>query len=425
VSRREEQALALRLARALDGAEQPRDEVAALVSVLERATEPARFELTEDVVERELARLKPRLARPADRRPTSRIALAFGAAAAAAVAIVVFTFVRLPGADVEAKALAALNGVLEIHERIEPAQPGAFPVSARTVWLDPARGLEHTVETSGSQVVEETLVKPGRIIRFLPGENLAIVAHSCRAFASGCADTVDPVAFYRHALAEKGIESTKRTDAGYELTLPIRTLPDAVRIEQVVTIDARTYLPTRIEWQEQRPGGRLHAVSRIVIESIDRVDLRVIPDPFHLSLLRSTRIEQRTVSETPLRKLSERPLTLDQARQIRPALLLLPGTPLSVDEIRWNAGTVYRLRYAGDTTVWNYRGLVPPGILSTVAGGPLKVVPLSGNVVRFYPASGGRALAEVDTRTWSVAIDAPEQGKIDVYRAAQSLTRLR
>jgi hypothetical protein len=424
VSRREERALAVQLARALDGAEQPRAEVAALVTVLERATEPARFELAEDAVERELARVKPRLARPVDRRPTSRLALAFGAVATAAVAVLVFTFVRLPGTDVEAKALAALNGVLEIHERVEPVRPGAFPTSTRTVWLDPARGLERTVDMSGARVLEETLVTPGRIIRFLPGENLAIVGSSCRAFASGCADTVDPVAFYRHALAEKGIESTKRTDAGYELTLPIRTLPDAVRIEQVVTIDARTYLPTRIEWLEQRPGGTLHAVSRIVIASVDRVDLNAISDPFQLSLLDSTRIEERTVSKAPLRKLAERSLTLDEARRIKPALLGLPGEPASIDEFRWNAGIAYRLRYPA-ATVWNYTNVVPPVLLSTVARGPLKVVPLGRNVVRFYPASGGRAFAEVDTRTWSVAIDAPEQGKIDVYRAAQSLIRLR
>ena len=107
MSRREEQVLAARLARALDGQERPDGDLATLVTVLERATETARFEVAEDVVERELARVRPRLERrrqPALRRPSSRLALAFGAVAAAAVAVVVITIVRHPGTDLEANA---------------------------------------------------------------------------------------------------------------------------------------------------------------------------------------------------------------------------------------------------------------------------------------------------------------------------------
>src|SRR5262245_51106587 len=178
MSRREEQALAARLARALDGRERPEGDIATLVTVLERATQTARFEVSEDVVERELARVRPRLERPRARRPSSRLALVFGAVVAAAVAIVVFTFVRVPGTDVEAEPLAALGGpatVLEIRERIKPATPGVFRSSTRTVWLDQSRGIARWVQLSGGRRVEDVLVEHGRMRRYLPAQHLAIV----------------------------------------------------------------------------------------------------------------------------------------------------------------------------------------------------------------------------------------------------------
>lgn len=429
MSRRDDRELAARLARVLDGRERAEDELAALVIVLERATEPARFEVSEEAVERELARVRPRLepARRRGRTPATRLALAVGAVAAAAAAILIFTFVRVPRIDVEDKALAALGGgkILQIQERIEPAVPGAFPVSTRTVWFDPAQRRERSIQVSHGRTVEETLVEPGRVSRFLPGPNVAIVAPSCRAFASGCADIVDPVAFYRRVLQTEGATKTKREGGVYGLTLPVQALPDAFSIEQRVTIDAETFLPKVIEWRERRPGGTFHAVSRIVIERIQRLSPGEIMDPFHLSLLDSTRIEQRTASKVPLRKLGERSLTLEEARRVRPPLESPGGeSPQSVEAIRWNVGTAYRLGY-GDITVWNYRNAVPPSLVSTFLSGPAKVVPVGKNVARFYQAPGGRWLVEVDTRTWSVAIAAPGEGKIDIFRLAGRLAPLR
>ena len=154
MSRREEQALAARLARALDGRERPEGDIATLVTVLEQATEPARFQVPDGDIERELARVRPRLERQPSSRPASRLALAFGAVAAAAVAVVVFTLVRVPGTDVEAKALSALGGsssILQIKERIVPAVPGLFLSSMRTVWLDSSRGVAHWVQLAGGQ----------------------------------------------------------------------------------------------------------------------------------------------------------------------------------------------------------------------------------------------------------------------------------
>jgi hypothetical protein len=160
-----------------------------------------------------------------------------------------------------------------------------------------------------------------------------------------------------------------------------------------------------------------------VVDHVTRESPNQIVDPFHLSLLESTRVEQRTVSREPLRKLSERTLTPGEARAVAPRLLGLPRDPRSIVAVRWNAGTAYRLDY-GTITVWNFTTPIPPSLVADLAGGPEKVIPLGRNVARFYPALGLRLLVEVDTPSWSVAIEAPGQEKIDVFRLARSLRPL-
>jgi hypothetical protein len=433
VSRREERALAVELARALDGEQRPSGAVAALVTVLERATEPARFQIADDVVERELVRVRPRLERrrQPSLRPASRLALTFGAVAAAAIAIVVFTFVSLPGTDIEAKALSALGGprsILEIRERIEPVTPGAFTSSTRTVWLDSSRGVAHWVQLADERRVEEVLVEHGRMRRFLPGQHLLIVGSSCRAFASGCAELVDPVAFYRHALAAGGSIESKRDGGVYRLTLPLQNLPDAVRIEQEVTIDARTFLPTEIVWKDQRPGGKLRPVSRIRIESIERIPRSQVYNQFELPVPAGTHIEQRTASGKPLRKLGETRLTVAQARSLEPSLLWL-GREFayrkltSIERLDWNAGSAYRIRY-GSITLWNFSDVVPPAVLSVRVSAPPKPVPIRGNVAHFYYTPSGRVAAEIDRAGYSVAIVAPTETKTDILGGLEQLKPL-
>jgi hypothetical protein len=427
MSRRDEQALAARLARALDGREQPEGDVATLVTVLERATEPARFQVGDEEVERALARVRPRLERPRRApRPSSRLALAFGAVTAAAIAVVVFTFVRLPGTDVEAKALSALGGpgsILEIRETIAPAVPGTFPSSTRTVWLDSSRGVAHWVQLVGGRRVEEVLVRHGGMRRFLPGQHLLIVGSSCRAFASGCAELVDPVAFYRRALADGGTVETKRDGDVYHLTLPLQTLPDAVRIEQRVTIDAKTFLPTLIEWRE---NGR--PVSRIGIESIERIPRDQVFERLDLPIPPGTRVEQRTASGQPLRKLGETHLTLARARSLDPPLLWLgPEYAFrklkSIDRVDWNAGSAYRIRY-GQITLWNFSKVVPPSVLAARVSAPSKPIPIDGNVAHFYYTPSGRVVVEIDRGDYSVALVAPSYTKTNILDALQRLEPL-
>ena len=296
------------------------------------------------------------------------------------------------------------------------------------MWLDSSRGRGHWAQLSGGRRVEEVLVENGRMKRYLPGQGLLIVGSSCRAFASGCAELVDPVAFYRRALAGGGTVEAKRDGDVYRLTLPLQTLPDSVRIEQEVTIDARTYLPKLIEWRQQEPGGTMRPVSRIVIESIDRVPRSQAFDLFDLRIPLGTKIEQRTASGKPLHKLGQVKLTLAQARTLDPSLLWLGPEfqfrPLSsIERFDWNAGSAYRIRY-GSITLWNFSGVVPPAVLAARASAPAKTIPIRGNVAHFYYTLAGRVAGEIDLHGRSVALVAPEETKVDVIRALERLKPL-
>lgn len=435
--RREEQELAARLARVLDGREQADGELASLAAVLERAAEPARLDVSEQDVESALSGARGRLrTAPTRRLALPRIALAFGVAAAAVAAVLVVTLVRLPGVDVEGKALAALGGdqtVLRLDESIVPAVRGTFPASLRSVWLDPARQREQWTQYVDGTPVEATLVERGRVSRYLYERNTLIVGQSCRAFAGGCAEVVDPVAFYRDALLARGAIQTREVSGGgrkaYRLTLPVQTLSDAVRIEQVATIDAKTFLPREIEWREQRPGGSPRTVSKIVIEDIERTTREKAGDVFTLPIPSGARVIQRGTSRAPLRKLGERHLPLGEARKLAPPLLWVGSRfegrrLLGIDEVRWNAGIAYRLRYRG-VTVWNYSNVIPPVLAEGRVAAPSKALPSGRGILYFYGAENGMLVAELDTGERSFAVVAPTLYKEDVFRLVNSLKPLR
>lgn len=434
---REERELAARLARVLDGEETAGDELASLAGVLELATEPARIEISEQEVEQALTRARPRLERPrSSRLPAPRLVLAFSAAAAAAVAVLVVTFTQVGGIDVEAKALAALGGpgtVLRVDERVVPAVPGAFRPSTRTVWLDPAHGREAWSQLVQGIPAETTLVENGRVSRYLPGQNTVVVGSSCLAFASGCADVLDPVGFYREALRAAGLAQAKRgRSAGrdvYRVTLPVQALPDAVRIEQRAMIDAKTYLPLEIDWLEQRPDGRLHAVSRIIVTRIERLSEEAAGSAFVLPLSADTHVVQRVAPETPLRLVGQSRITVAEARAVTPSLLWLgtrfDGRPLiGIDRVRWNSGQAYRLRYRG-VTVWNYTTVVPPELVAGRLSAPSKTLPAGKGLARFYESRTGRVVAELETGGRSVAVVAPTLFKEDFFRLIDGFRPLR
>ena len=433
---REERALAARLDRVLDGREPADGEVAALAAVLERAAAPARFEVTDEEIDSAFADASGR-ATPRRQLGRLRLRSALGLTAVAAVAAVIVAVVltRAPGIDVEGRALAALGGptnILRVVERIEPVRAGTFPVSTRVGWLDPAGGRARWTQWVERRVVAETLVERGRVSRYVLAENAVIVGTSCSAFASGCAELVDPVDVYRRALQVDSGRTASATVAGrrvYILNLPVQDLPDAVRIRQRVTIDRQTFLPLSIEWLEERPGSEPRAFSIIRIRKVLVLPRGAGSRVFELTAPPNVRVVQRVAPGRNLRKLGERRLDSREARAIRPALRWLGpeyfGQPVTgIVEVRWNAGTAYRIRYGRNLTIWNYGALVPPEIASTRYV-PAKTIPIRAGVVRFYTALDGRLVAELEGALRSVALIGPEFGKETFFEAAERLQALR
>ena len=434
--RREDRKLAARLARALDGLETGDDEAGRLAAVLERAAEPARFDVADPQVEQALAQIRPRVRAEAPARRVPRIGLAFAVAAVAAAAVLVVTLVQLPGVDVQSKALAALGRpgtILSVEERVEPGTPGAFPPSTRVAWIDSKGGRVLWTQPAHGIPVEMMLLDHGRVSRYLYQRDLLVVGSSCRAFASGCADVVDPIAFYRNALLGRGaVESKEEELRGkpvYRLTLPVQTLPDAVRIEQRVTISAKTFLPRLIEWREQRPGEPERTAARIIVRSIQHLTPQEAGEVFVLPLSSETRVLERIAPGKTLRKVGERRLSLAQARRLAPRLLWLgrrfAGRRLTrIEEVRWNAGTAYRIRYRG-VTVWNYTNVVPPELVPGRVGAPSKTVPGRNGVAHFYPSRQGELVAELERGARSAAVIAPGLYKEDVFHLIEALRPLR
>jgi hypothetical protein len=432
---REERALAARLDRVLDGREPADGELAALAALLERAAAPARFEVTDEEIDAAFADARVRAApRPPERRLRLRPALGLAVLAAAAATIVTVVLTRAPGLNVEGRALAALGGpadVLRVVERIEPVRAGAFPASTRVGWLDPGGGRARWTQWVEGHIVAETLVERGRVSRYLLAEQAVIVGTSCRAFASGCAELVDPIDVYRRALQAGSGRTVRATVEGrkvYVLTLPVQNLPDALRISQRVTIDRRTYLPLRIEWFEERSGSEPRSFSIIRIKKV--LVLRRAADSRVFELeAPNVRVVQRVAPGRSLRKLGERRLSPREARAISPALQWVGpeyfGQPVTgIAEVRWNAGTAYRIGYGRNLTLWNYGALVPPEIASTRYV-PAKTIPLQGGVVRFYIALDGRLVAEREGAVRSVALIGPELGKEAFFLAVERLRPLR
>jgi hypothetical protein len=426
---------ARRLARVLDGEEQGDGETAALAALLERAAESARFDVPHEALERALAGSRPPAA---ERRwrPTARLGLALAGVAAVAVAVAIALVLTSPFGklDVAAEASAALSqddAVLSVVERVVPAQPGTFRESTRTGWLDLERGRARWTQEVFGRVVAETLVEPGSVRHYLPEQDAVISGPSCSAFPGGCADVVDPIAFYRDALAVAPEPAVTETTFGgskaYRIVLPVQELPDGARIEQVVTVSAGTYLPRRIVWQDVAADGSARPFATIEIDSLRLVPRADVPaGAFALTVPPDTRVVPRNnAGEIE----GERALTLEQARAIEPALYWLGpeyrrANLEAIDEVHLEGGGVaYRLRY-GNVVVWNYTDAVPPEIAAGQTG-PAKVVPLDEGTARFTFPPGGPLIGELEGPDRSVAVVAPESTKLDLFGALDRLEPLR
>jgi hypothetical protein len=411
---------ARRLAAVLDGAEPGDADLATVARVLRDAAAAARLEVADDEVERALERARPRA--PRDRAPRSRLRVA-GVMLGVAVVLGVVIVLALPftsspvTVDVQARALAALGQpgkVLSVAEVVRPGPGQSFPTSLRTGWIDIEGGRQRWTQSVGGTIVAETLVERGRVTRYDPTSGTAVVATSCAALASGCAEGVDPVVFYRRALAAAGpLRSSARDVDGrrvFRVVLPVQTLADRVRIVQVATIDAATYLPRRIEWRQVLAGGRERTFAEIVVRDIARADVSTeAPSVLDLELPPGTAITQVAAPGVPVRRLGERRLTVAEARALHPSPWwfgpAFRGRRLSeIVLVRYTGGTAVRIRY-GATTIWTYGRVIPPPLLGAQV--PLKTIPLGGSTGRFYETRGGILVGERSIPSGTIAVESP------------------
>jgi hypothetical protein len=419
VSRADEREAARLLAAVLDGAEPADADLAATARVLRDAAAVARFDLSEADVEHALERARPVPGAPPSRR---RLGVA-GAVLAAAVVLAAAILLVLPftsgpvDVDVQARALAALGSrgqVLGVSEVVRPGPGAGFPVSVRTGWVDPAGGRQRWTQTVGGTVVTETLVDHGRVTRYDPASGTAVIAASCAALASGCAESVDPIAFYRHALLAAGpLRTHAHTERGrrvYRVTLPVERLADSTRIVQVATLDAATFRPLRIEWRQRGADGRARTVATIAVRSvlpIDAADLS--PGTLDLELPPGTPTTQLAAPGQPVHLVGMRRVTLAEARTLVPHPWWLGsrfrGSASEITVLRYTGGTAVRIRY-GRITVWTYSRVVPPPLLG--ARVPEKTIPLGGGVARFYGTRGGGLVGERTIPGGTVAVSTPE-----------------
>ena len=429
--RDDDRALARMLADALDGGEPPTDELRAIVQVLEAAAAEARLEVPAEETEQALraARPEPRARRLI--RPAAAVAVAVVSAAAAL--LLAGPFGSGPAADVQAQALAALGGrgdVLEVVERITPGPAGGFTPSTRTGWIDPTRGRAAWVQrAAGGVVVDRTVVEHGRVTRYDPATHTAVVAPSCAALATGCATAVDPIAVYRRALTRLAATETEavtfRGRPAYRFALPIQRLADAARVAQVVTVDARTLLPERIEWRVRRRGRRPQAAAVIDITKALVTPRELAPqDAFGVVLPPGTAVTELRATGRPVAISGVRRLTLSQALGVRPAIDWLGPVFAhhrlgAIELVRFGNGTAVRLRY-GPLVVWNYGAVIPPPLLGT-AGIPVKQFPVGSRTARLYQTASGGIAIEVDRPGGTVAVTATGAAPVPSFDAVGRL----
>jgi hypothetical protein len=310
------------------------------------------------------------------------------------------------GNGVPAEAARALAHTFYVVEEIRPAKPGLFGPTTSTGYLDAVHGRGHWHVTSDQTAVSETVVEGVRVKRYDAAGNTLTIAGSCRAFASGCAEVLDPVDVYRRALA--GASGTTE-QAGTDWKLTLRGVAD---VEQVVTVDGTTYLPKLIEWSERGvPVSTVHITTIDARKTVDRDAFRLDPHP-------GARVRVLAATGAPVRVLSIRATKVP-----RGAYWLGPtyqGRAARGLDVRTTAGSALRIDY-GPILVWNYDDYLPPQVVAATTGFA-KTFPLpQGGVARSYFNSNGLVVADVEIGGRRVAVVSP--GKVDIFAAAKALRR--
>jgi len=392
----DEHVLALDLDRALAG-EDAGDEARELAALLLAAAEPARFDVTDAELERALRAVRPQ--RRTRRRLLPALALV-GAAAAVAVAAWI---ARTPGSEVQARAAHALDATFFVVEQVRSPLFAATDVSG---YVDGRTGRAH-VRVSGSRgLVSETVVAAnGSVQRWLAASNTTTAAPSCDALPGGCAEALDPLALYLRTLRHAHV----RTLAGaYVLTVR------SGKVEQLVTVDRRTYLPRRIEWRE---AGRRISETRFTV--LDRQRGPVGPDAWAMSEHPGAHVVQLTSKGERVRVLAVTRGSLPRgARWLGPRY---EGRPARVAAVRLTGGNAVRISY-GPLVVWNYDTVVPPAVVE-LRGPAVKTFQIPGGIVHASFAADGGVVADATFRDGNVAVVSRSGDKEDAVRAVQRLVR--
>jgi hypothetical protein len=394
----DERVLALDLDRALAG-EDAGAEARELAALLVAAAEPAREPVTDEELERALRAARPTRVRTRRRRWPA-LALAFAAATAAVVAWAL----RTPGTDVQAKAADALDATFFVVEQVRSP---FLPPTDVTGFVDGRDGRAHVrVSRTPDGVAVDTVLHPnGGVERWLAASNTTTLAPNCEVLPGGCSEALDPLDLYLRTLDHA---RARRVGDAYELVIR------SGRVEQIVTVDARTYLPRRIEW---RQGGRTVSVTRF--SALERQRTPVDPSVWALTDHDDARVVQLTATGEPVRVLSVRPSPLPPgARWLGPSYA---GNRARVALVRLTGGSALRITY-GPLVVWNYRKVVPPAVLQ-LRGGVAKVFPIAGGIVHASFAANGGVVADAEFADDNAAVVSKVGRKIDTIRLVQHLIR--
>jgi hypothetical protein len=421
--------VAEQLARALGGEPTEVGEADHLARLLREAVLPARFAVTPDETERALARLPRTRARRL--RPVRLIAAAGVAISIAAALVVALPESRPPGVDVEAQALGAIRNtgsIVEVVTRVR--RPGSSARVIRAQWSG-TDGRTRVRERLNGSVIEDILREPGgRVVSYQASSGRVVVAPSCRSLAGVCSELIDPVSFYRHRLAAGHVSRLTTIRFGgrpaFRFILPAQSLgAGTTRIEQVVIIDAATYLPRRIVWRESRSSrwnvGAVFDVTSIVPLAEDPQQAFAVPAPPGTPVVQVNEaggdLGRPAVARlTPARAGAEFPDALWVGRRYHGLRLI------RVDAVRWRSGAALRLDY-GPLTVWNFNRVIPPPLLDSRTL-PAKPFPSDGVTARFYVA-GQHLVVERDLPQNSVAVIAPELSKLQLFDVISAVRPLK
>lgn len=397
-----EQTLAIELERALRG-EDAAPEARELAALLVAAAEPSLFEVADHEIERALGLVRPPLASRRRRVPLLAAAAAVLAAGAA------FFLLRNPGDDVQAHALAAVQPTFFVVEEIRPAQPGLFPVSEVSGFVDGARGRAHLRVSSSTGLAAETVLREnGSVARWQAAGDTIAVAAACDRLPGGCAEALDPLTLYVRTLADDAVTS-RRVGGAYRLTIR------GARLDEIVVVDARTYLPRSIEW---RRDGRL--VSRTRFLALEPQRQAPGAETWRLGQHPGAAVVQYGRGGRPVRVISERAGSL--GRRDRWLGEVHDGRRARIRVVELTDGRATRIDY-GPLAVWNFGQVVPPAVLQR-RNAPAKVFAIPGGIAHVYYGARSTVVAEASLRGRNVAVVSAEGEKVDAVRALQEL-RLR